>query len=125
VRPLIAIVDDDVGMRRALSRLVRAHGLNVATFASGEALLDALPKAALACVLLDLQLPGIDGLEVLRRLTFVGSRIPAIVMTGFDRVGLREQCLAAGAVEFLMKPTGDAEVARALTEALRKGRTEP
>ena len=118
---LIAIVDDDDSFRLAMSRIVRAHDLEVRTYASGEAFLDTLPEVVPACVLLDLNLPGIGGLDVLRRLEDAGRAIPAIVMTGVVQTGLRETCLAAGAVAFLTKPIGAANFAKALGEALEKG----
>jgi FixJ family two-component response regulator len=117
--PLIAIVDDDGSIRRALGRLVRAHGLSVATYSSGEAFLDGLQDAVPACVLLDLNLPGLAGLEVLRHLAFAGGAIPAIIMTGLDRAGLREQCLAAGAAAFLTKPIDGAQLVAEVEAALR------
>jgi FixJ family two-component response regulator len=119
--PSIAIVDDDDSFRLALSRIVRSHNLEITTYASGEAFLDALPETVPSCVLLDLDLPGLGGLDVLHHLAEGGSAIPVIVMTGVVQTGLRETCLAAGAAAFLTKPIGAADFARALGEALAKG----
>lgn len=117
-RPNIAIVDDDDSFRLALSRIVPAHDLQVTTYASGEAFLDALPEAVPACVLLDLNLPGVRGLEVMRQFALAGGAAPVIVMTGEARTGLRETCLAAGAAAFLTKPIGAKDLAKALACAI-------
>lgn len=122
--PLIAIVDDDGSFRRALTRLVETHGLRAATYPSAEAFLAALPRTAPSCVLLDINLPGLGGMDVLRRLAVAGEAIPSIAMTGSDRAGLRAECLKAGAAAFLSKPIGEEDLEEALAAALGPGASE-
>ena len=107
---LVAIVDDDPGVRRALARLVRSLGLGAATYESGEALLAALPGGAPGHVLLDLHLPGLRGAELIAALRARGAA-RVIVMTGLDRPGAREACLGAGAAAYVTKPIPRAELA--------------
>lgn len=119
----IAIVEDDRSVRLALRRVVRLHDFDVATYSSGEGFLASLQEARPACLLLDWNLPGIGGMEVLRHLQRAGMDIPTIVMTGFDRLGLREQCLAEGAAAFLTKPVGVSDLSAALEVLLDARRT--
>jgi len=123
--PLIAIVDDDGSFRRALARLVETHGLDAATYPSAEAFLATLAQTAPSCVLLDLNLPGLGGMDVLRRLAQADHSVPSIAMTGSDRAGLRAECLTAGAAAFLTKPIGDEDFEQALAKALGPGAREP
>jgi len=118
VQQLIAIIDDDSNFRQGLRRLLRAHGIETVLYPSGEAFLEALPSCPPACVMVDLNLPGQDGIGILRCLAAADAKIPTIAMTGFDRSGLREQCLAAGASAFLTKPIGSTEFERALSAAI-------
>lgn len=115
---LVAIVDDDPGVCRALARLVRLMGFEVATYPSGEALLSGVGAAPPDDVLLDLHLPGIRGAELLAALRDrrIGARV--VVMTGLDRPGSREACLAAGAVAYIIKPVHRKELAHLLDPAL-------
>ena len=121
VLPLIAIVDDDVSVRRALKRLVRSLGMNAEIFASGQEFLDcieALPSFHAHCAILDVQMPGMNGLEVQRRLVRGGNPIPVIFITAHDEVGVRERALASGAVAFLRKPFDDELLIKTLRAAL-------
>ena len=120
-RPLIAIVDDDGSVRRALKRLVRSLGMNSETFASGQEFLDcldAMPSFHADCAILDVQMPGMNGLEVQARLTPRLSPIPVIFITAHDEVGVRERALASGAVAFLRKPFDDELLIKTLRAAL-------
>jgi FixJ family two-component response regulator len=122
--PLIAIVDDDEFVCRSLKLLVRSMGMNAETFASGQEFIDlieAMPSFHADCVILDVQMPGLNGLEVQESLVRSGSRIPVIFSTGQDEVATRERALAAGAVAFLHKPV-DAELfIKKLRVALKRG----
>jgi FixJ family two-component response regulator len=100
----IAIVDDDEGVRRSLGRLVRTLHYETFEFSSAEAFLASLPASRPSCVLMDLHLPGLNGLETLERLCEDDRSPPVIIMTGFDEPGTRERCLAAGAVDYMTKP---------------------
>lgn len=119
--PLIAIVDDDVSVRRALKRLVRSLGMNAETFASGQEFLDcidAMPSFHADCAILDVQMPGMSGLETQERLARGGNPIPVIFITAHDEVGARERALASGAMAFLRKPFDDELLIKTLRAAL-------
>jgi FixJ family two-component response regulator len=119
--PLIAIVDDDVSVRRALKRLVRSLGMNAEIFASGQEFLDcieALPSFHANCAILDVQMPGMNGLEIQQRLARGGNPMPIIFITAHDEVGVRERALASGAVAFLRKPFDDELLIKTLRAAL-------
>ena len=103
--PLIAIIDDDEGIRRALRRLLRILALRARRLRLGRGVSRKPPNASRpGCVLMDLHLPGLSGIEVLERMRDGERAPPVIVMTGFDEPGTRERCLAAGAVEYITKP---------------------
>jgi FixJ family two-component response regulator len=122
-KPLIAIVDDDESVCRAVRRLVRSIAMNAETFSSGQNffdLLDAMPSFQPDCLILDVQMPGMNGLDVQDRLATSGNSIPVIFITAHDDVGLREKALAAGAVAFLRKPFNDDLLIRTLEEALKR-----
>jgi FixJ family two-component response regulator len=119
--PLIAIVDDDASVCRALKRLVRSLGMNAETFASGQEFVDcieAMPSFRADCAILDVQMPGMDGLEVKEWLARSASPIPVIFITAHDEVGVRERALASGAVAFLRKPFNDELLIKTLRAAL-------
>ena len=103
-RVRIAVVDDEETVRRALHRLFTAANCEGLSFGTGAEFLEALPTSAPDCVVLDLQMPGMTGLEVLERLSAAGSHLPTLIITAHDESGSREQCLAAGAVAYLRKP---------------------
>jgi FixJ family two-component response regulator len=117
--PLIAIVDDDEGVRRALCRLVRTFRYDAVAFASGEEFLDSLEVRLPGCVVMDLHMPGLNGLEVLARLRNRDGAPPMIVMTGFDQTGTLKRCFAAGAVDYVTKPIEGARLSEAIRRALR------
>jgi len=123
-KPLIAIVDDDASVCRALERLLHSVGLNARSFASGTefiGFIEATPSFHADCVILDLQMAGLNGLDVQDRLARIGRRIPIIFITAFDEMGARERALAGGAVAFLRKPFSDELLIKALDEAMRRG----
>jgi FixJ family two-component response regulator len=101
--PLIAVVDDDDAIRCALSRLLRASGFNVITFASGQAFIDSLGGQRPDCAVMDFQMPGLTGGDVQRLLMLAGLHLPIIIMTAYDHPGIREECLGNGAVACLVK----------------------
>jgi CheY-like chemotaxis protein len=116
--PLVHVIDDDKAVRESLSMLLESAGLSVQTYASATAFLGALPKAGVGCVLTDVQMPGLNGLELQRRLTRLGITLPVIVMTGQADVPIAVEALKAGAVDFLEKPLDDVELLAALSSAL-------
>jgi FixJ family two-component response regulator len=100
----VAIVDDDAGVRRALARLLRASAFDPVTYGSGVEFLDSLGARLPDCLVVDLQMPEMTGLEVQQRLVKAGIKIPIIIMTAHDGLGTRERCRSAGAAAYLLKP---------------------
>jgi FixJ family two-component response regulator len=120
-KPLIAIVDDDESVCRAVKRLVRSLAIDAQTFTSGQEFLDlleAMPSFQPDCLILDVQMPGMNGLELKNRLATTGNTIPVIFITAYDEVGVRERAFAAGAVAFLRKPFNDELLIKTMREAL-------
>ena len=123
-KPLIAIVDDDESVCRAIKRLVRSAGMEANTFTSGQAFIDlveGMPWLRVECVVLDVQMPKLNGLEVQERLAQNKNAIPVIFITAHDEPGVREKALAAGAVAFLRKPFNDELFIKTLREAIKRG----
>jgi len=120
--PLVHIVDDDEAVRDSLSVLLESADLSVRTYESATAFLDALPGLGAGCVLTDVQMPGLDGLALQRRLTALGIRLPVIVMTGHGDVPIAVEALKAGAADFLEKPFDDAQLLSAVQNALAASR---
>jgi len=123
-KPLVAIVDDDESVCRAIKRLLRSLGMEADTFTSGQEfieLMEAMPSLHVGCVILDVQMPGVSGLEVQERLAKSGGRLPIIFITAHDDGNVRERALAAGAVAFLRKPFNDELLIKTLREALKRG----
>ena len=118
---MIVIVDDDESVCRALKRLMRSLGMDADTFTSGQQfveLVEAMPSLAVDCVILDVQMPGLNGLQVQERLARSGHQYPVIFITAHEDAALREQALAAGALGFLHKPFNDELVIKILNTAL-------
>lgn len=103
-RPVIAVVDDDESVRRALKRFIRSLSYAAADFSSGETFLGSLSEGKPRCVLVDLQMPGLSGLDVLMELRTRNVEVPVIIITANERTEMRELCLDAGAVAYLTKP---------------------
>lgn len=106
-RPLVAVVDDEESIRKSLRRLFMAVDLDAVVYASGQEFLDSLRARQPDCLVLDLQMPGLTGLEVQRALTGAGVRFPTIIITAHDEPETRARCLAAGAAAYLCKPLHD------------------
>lgn len=122
-KPLIAIVDDDESVCRAVRRLVRSLTMDAETFSSGQQFLDlleAMPSFRPDCLVLDVQMPGMNGLEVKDQLVMSGNTIPVIFITAHDEVGVREKAQAAGAVAFLRKPFDDELLVKTVREAMKR-----
>lgn len=113
-RTAIAIVDDDELVRRALSRLVASLACQPMAFASAETFLDGLEERVPFAALIDLHMPGMNGLELLRELTRRRIMVRAIVMTGSEQEDTRKRCLEAGAAAFLNKPVSRDDLAAAI-----------
>ena len=116
--PLITIVDDDDALRNSLDNLLRSVGFRVQGFASAEAFLQAQHAPETACLLLDVRLPGMNGLELQRQLGGTHWRIPIIFITAYADDAMRTQALAAGAVAVLSKPCREEDLLHAIEAAL-------
>jgi FixJ family two-component response regulator len=121
--PLIAVVDDEAPVRTMLRRALRLADYEVATFASGEEFLDALPACSPACAILDIRLPGLSGFEVDQRMRAQNRRVPVVLITASDDPALDRSAAKAGVICLLRKPfstdTMLAAVRRALGESAR------
>jgi FixJ family two-component response regulator len=118
--PVISIVDDDESVREATQCLVRSLGYVTATFASADEFLDSERLHDSSCLITDVQMPGINGLELHRCLIERGCRIPVIFITAFPEEKTRSRALAAGACGFLKKPFDDQSLIDCLERALKK-----
>jgi len=121
-RPVVFVVDDDSRVRDALSSLLASAGLDVAVFASATEFLEAEKPDAPACVVLDLELPDINGLELQKELA-EREAPPIVFITGHGDIPSSVKAMKAGAVEFLCKPFGDEELLRAIDAAIALDRT--
>ena len=116
----IAIVDDDPSVLKALARLLGARGLQARTYESAREFLRALHEGLPECLIVDLQMPEMTGLELHRQLRRSGVRIPTIVITAHNETGTRERCESAGAAGFLSKPLKGASLLAAIDDARKK-----
>jgi FixJ family two-component response regulator len=120
---VVAIVDDDPSVREGLGSLIRSAGWGVEAFASAQEFL-ARPRAETpSCLILDLQLPGLSGLDLQKQMAEAGVEIPIIFLTGHGNIPASVQAMKAGAVEFLTKPFDEQELLRAVQEALEHDRS--
>ncbi len=119
---VIAIVDDDLSVREGLETLLRSAGWRVETFASAQEFL-ARPRAGPpSCLILDLQLPGLSGLDLQKRMAEAELEIPIVFLTGHGNIPASVQAMKAGAVEFLTKPFDEQDLLRAIEEAIERDR---
>jgi FixJ family two-component response regulator len=119
--PVIAIVDDDPSVRRALHRLVRAAGYTVQTFASAHEFLDSLPGRRATCLVLDIHLDGMSGFDLQEHLAADGVGVPVIFITAHDDVPTRERIERSGAAGHLWKPVDEQELLGAIRRAIGLG----
>ncbi len=113
----VFIVDDDASVRDALSLLLAVNDYRVATFGDAESFLAAYKKAWRGCVLLDIRMPGMDGLSLQKRLVEIGSELPVIVMTGHGDVASAREAFRALAIDFLEKPLDHKKLLAGIAEA--------
>ncbi|MBN9617584.1 MAG: DNA-binding response regulator [Acidobacteriales bacterium 59-55] len=118
--PIVLIVDDDARMRAATQRLLKTVGLDSESFATPEEFLQHNRPNAPCCLILDLRLPGMSGLEIQRKLIDMGVQIPIIFITGHADIPVTVKAMKSGAVEFLTKPFRDQDLIDAIQEALRR-----
>lgn len=126
--PVIGLVDDEPGLLKALKRLLGAEGFEVVPFASAEAFLRDGSVEAVDCLVLDVSMPGLSGLDLQERLGRAGARVPIVFLTGRGDIPMSVRAIKAGAVDFLTKPVCDAElltaVRAAMAEAQRRRRED-
>ena len=119
----VFVVDDDPSVRRAIKRLVGSEGLQVELFGSAQEFLQGWRPDAPSCLVLDISLPGINGLDFQRQLAETNIRIPIIFITGKGDIPMSVRAMKAGAVEFLTKPFRDLNLLDAIHDALERDRT--
>jgi FixJ family two-component response regulator len=117
--PLISIVDDDDSLRNSLNNLIRSVGFGVQGFSSAEAFLNSHQLHDTACLILDVRMPGISGLDLQRRMVAANSRIPIVFITSHGDDNARTRALEAGAVDFLYKPFREEALLSAIDRALK------
>jgi two-component system, LuxR family, response regulator FixJ len=117
---VVAVVDDEEQVRRSMSRLLRAAGYEPALFAGGAQFIDSLQGTAPACVLVDGNMPGMDGRELLSRLSRLPVRVPAIVVSGHDSPEHRRAAAEAGAAGFFTKPFNPEALLAAVAAAIKQ-----
>jgi FixJ family two-component response regulator len=122
--PIVFVVDDDLSVREGVESLLRSVGLRVETFRTAQEFSRHSRPEAPACVVLDVRLPGLSGLDLQRELMRAGAPIPIIFITGHGDVPMSVQAMKAGAVEFLTKPFREQELLDAIREAIGRDRVE-
>ena len=123
-KPLVAIVDDDASMRRATSNLLQSAGFATATFAGAEAFLGSKRRRSVACLVTDMRMPGMSGLELRESLVASCSDIPTVLMTAYADETTRARAREAGVICFLVKPVAPEKLCECVRSALAR-RREP
>lgn len=118
--PTVFLVDDEAELRKALTRLLQAEGHRVVAFGSGEEFLEAKPVTAGGCLILDMAMPGLSGLDLQQRLKEAKITVPIIFLTGRSDIPMSVRALKAGATDFLTKPVDAAQLLPAVRTALAK-----
>ena len=116
---IVYVVDDEAGLRKALTRLLRLNGFDARAFASADDFLAAYQTDEVACLVLDVAMPGLNGIELQRRLTLAGVLIPIVVLTGHGDIPMGVRAIKSGAVDFLTKPVNESDLHRAVRAALQ------
>ena len=119
---IVAIVDDDPSVRRGLERLIRSVGWKAESFESAQAFLERPRTEPPSCVVLDLQLPGLSGLDLQKQMAEAGLYTPIVFLTGHGSIPATVQAMKAGAIEFLTKPVDEQELLKAIHEAIERDR---
>jgi FixJ family two-component response regulator len=114
----IAIIDDDKAVRTALRRLLRCARHRAEAYGSGREFLDHLDQHTPDCLVLDMQMPEMSGLQIQQHLSAIGASVPVVMITGHDEAGAQEACLAAGASSYLRKPLDRSVLLEAIERAI-------
>jgi FixJ family two-component response regulator len=117
--PIISVVDDDESMREALESLLKSVGFRVVIFASAKEFLKAIEHDVPDCLILDVLMPKMNGLELQKKLVEENSRIPIVFISAHGEAGEKEQALAAGAIDFLYKPFSEDSLLGAVSTAIK------
>ena len=117
---IVHVIDDDEALRNSLAFLLRSADLEVMSHSSAAAFLDALPLKGLTCIITDVRMPGLTGIDLLRRVRELGIEVPVIVITGHGDVPLAVEAMRFGAVDFLEKPFDDEILLQSVRAALRQ-----
>jgi two-component system response regulator FixJ len=118
----VYVIDDDEAMRDSLNFLLDSAGLEVTLFENAQQFLDALPRLDFGCVISDVRMPGIDGIELLKRMKAGQSKFPILIMTGHGDVPLAVEAMKLGAVDFLEKPFEDDRLTSMIEAAIRQAK---
>jgi two-component system, LuxR family, response regulator FixJ len=116
----VHIIDDDEGLRESLAFLLRAAHIDVLTYSSAAAFLEAVPGAGLNCVITDVRMPGLSGIDLLKQLRELKIDVPVIVITGHGDVPLAVEAMKNGAIDFLEKPFGDEILLASVKTAIKR-----
>jgi FixJ family two-component response regulator len=120
--PTVFVIDDDPSVLKSLARLLRSLELNVATFVSPQEFLEQLKPGLHGCLILDIEMPDLSGIELQRELTARGNELPVIFLTGHGDIPKTVQAMKQGAMDFLTKPVHDQDLIEAIHSALEKNR---
>ena len=118
--PRVYVIDDDEAMRDSLNFLLESSGFEVTLFENAQSFLDVLPSLTFGCVVSDVRMPGIDGIELLKRMKMASSPFPILMMTGHGDVPLAVEAMKLGAVDFLEKPFEDERLSAMIEQAIRQ-----
>ena len=121
-QPVVYVVDDDAGVRQALDSLIRSVGFSVQTFASAQDFLNSKRTSVPGCLVLDVRMPGLSGLDLQRDLAEADIHLPVIFVTGHADIPMSVRAMKAGAVEFLTKPVRDQDLLDAIQQAIERAR---
>ncbi|HKR12359.1 MAG TPA: response regulator transcription factor [Pyrinomonadaceae bacterium] len=119
---IVYVIDDDPSIREAIKSLIRSVGMHVETLASAQEFMSSRRPDAASCLVLDVRMPGLSGLDLQRDLVDAGIRIPIIFITGHGDIPMSVRAMKAGAVEFLTKPFRDQDLLDAIAQALDRDR---
>jgi two-component system, LuxR family, response regulator FixJ len=117
---IVHVIDDDEAVRQSIEFLLRTFGVKARTYDSASAFLDALPNIESGCIITDVRMPGVSGIDLLRRLGEMGIRMPVIVVTGHGDVPLAVEAMKNGAIDFLEKPFADDLLLGSVRSALNR-----
>jgi FixJ family two-component response regulator len=119
---IVFVVDDDAAIRKSLARLIKSVGLQVVTFSSAAEFLQSDPYDGPSCLLLDVRMPGVSGLDLQKQLATMGINLPIIFLTGHGNVPMSVKAMKTGALDFLEKPVDDQTLLDVIYQAIEKDR---